>query len=230
MILNADPGLPKKYYRLKELSEAWHLEVSELLNYAIEGILHVAVEDFSGPVEDELLDDDSSPTDSEADVEYPRWALFPVSDVLKRLALHGTDTIGGGYRVCASGLVPVFLRQPRIISVDDLVVPIQALGSFVNSSLPAQGPDTPITKVGRETLLKQIAGLAVLLSKQQDQLAWGKKPNSLRIAEAIEKAIATWPTEKWGELEKDFFSKSKVNDSIREGLVLIGFKKEDEPE
>lgn len=85
-----------------------------------------------------------------------------------------------------------------------------------------------MTLVSRSTLLKQIAALAILLSKQHQSFSYMGKPNSSRIAKEIGITLAKWPPEKWSGLDHGFFSKTKINDSIREGLELIGFKQDSE--
>ena len=85
MTIDNSGSVPKKYYRLADLAKRWNLEVSELLNYAIEGVLHVAIEEFHGA--------DCNDGDGEANggrtVAYPCWAVFLVPDALKKIAVYG---------------------------------------------------------------------------------------------------------------------------------------------
>lgn len=219
MEIDKPSSLPKKYYRLTDLAKCWKLDVAELLNYAIDGVLHVAIEEFRGA-------SFNGGADSGEVCEYPSWAIFLIPDVLKKMALHQDVAVAGGMRAAPWGWQPVLFPERRI-TADDLIVLPQSLSALPNL-LAADNPhnDQPLSLASRNTLLKQIAALAVLLSKQHDKFAWGEKPNSKGIAEAIEKALAQWPSNTWGELEKDFFSKTKINDSIRDGLELIGFKKD----
>lgn len=219
MEIDKPSSLPKKYYRLPDLARDWNLDVAELLNYAIDGVVHVAIEEFRGA-------SFNGGDDSEEACEFPSWAIFLIPDVLKKLALYQVVTVAGGMRAAPWGWQPVFFPE-RQITADDLIVLPQSLSALTNP-LAADNPpnDQPLSLASRNTLLKQIAALAVLLSKQHEKFSWGDKPNSKGIAEAIEKALAQWPSNTWGKLETDFFSKTKINDSIREGLELIGFKKD----
>lgn len=216
--------LQKKYHRLIDLASDWKLSVPELINYAIEGVLQVAIEEFRGS-------DDSADRTEGLDVEeggdqdaYPQWAVFLVPDVLKKLAVDGKAYVAGGFRMTQGRLRPTFFPQRRLTTADLIVLP-QSLSHVANPvDAGVNAIEPPLSQASKDTLLKQIAALAILLSKQQEKFAWGTKPNSSAIAKAIEQALAIWPASTHGVLDKSFFSKSKINDSIREGLKLIGFK------
>ncbi|MBK8889517.1 MAG: hypothetical protein IPN75_03505 [Dechloromonas sp.] len=214
--------LQKKYHRITDLASEWSLPVPVLLNYAIEGVLYVAIEEFWGAERDEGETQTSDIEDWEDHKDYPEWAVFLVPDVLIKIARDGEAYIAGGLRIKPWGLVPVFFPRRRI-TVADLIVLTVDLSAITHGG---GGDEPPMSPASRKTLLKQIAALAILLSKEQKCFAWGTKPNSSKIAEAIDEATKKWPVKTCGELEKDFFSKSKINDSIREGLKLIGFKEE----
>ena len=227
MVEISDPNsLAKKYYPLADLAKRWNLETAELLNYAIEGVIQVAIEEFRWEKAGEVCSAVFDEWDGE---DYPSWAVFVVPDVLKRLAADHEILVSGGMKIGSWGLQPVFFPQRRL-TVNDLIVLPQFLNT-IPSATDKQSDffgDQHLALRSRKTLLKQIAALAVLLSKQNKSFAWGGKPNSSGISLAIDQALAQWPAEKWGNLEKDFFSKSKINESISEGLELIGFK-EDKP-
>lgn len=217
-------SLAKKYYPLPDLAKRWNLEPAELLNYAIDGVIQIAIEEFrwekAGVVCSAVFDE----WDGE---DYPMWAVFLVPDVLKRLAADHEVLVSGGMKIGSWGVQPVFFPQRRL-TVNDLIVLPQFLSAIpCATEMPAElSGGQHFTPRSRKTLLKQIAALAVLLSKQNKSLAWGSKPNSSGISLAIDQLLAQWPTEKWGALEKDFFSKSKISESISEGLELIGFKED----
>lgn len=219
MEIDKPSSLQKKYYRLPDLAKGWNLDVAELLNYAIDGVLHVAIEEFRGA-------SFNGGDDSEGACEYPSWAVFLIPDVLKKIALHQVVTVAGGMRAAPWGLQPVFFPERRI-TADDLIVLPHSLSTLPNPLAEGNPPsDQPLSLASRNTLLKQIAALAVLLSKQHEKFAWGDKPNSKAIGDAIGKALAQWPSNEWSKLETDFFSKTKITDSIRDGLKLIGFEKD----
>lgn len=215
-------SLAKKYYHLPDLAKRLSLEPAELLNYAIDGVIQVAIEEFRWANAGDICSAEFHEWEGD---DYPDWVVFVVPDVLKNIATHHEALVSGGMRIGSWGGQPVFFPERRL-TVDDLIVLPQFLSAIphVNEMNADLFGDRHLSMPSRKTLLKQIAALAVLLSKQNKSLAWGGKPNSLAIAKSIEQALAQWPTEKWGKLEADFFSKSKINESIREGLELIGFK------
>lgn len=224
-----NPVPPKKYFRLEELASKSGLSVSELLNYAIERKLYVAIEEFSGyvPPDNEQVSDPPNSCDS-SEAQSPAWAIVIPAEVLKNILIFGHATLEAGYQ--CSNKIPelVTFVKPRKVTTSDLIVLPQFAETFIKlhglKNLP-QEPD--LSPSARSTLLKQIAALAILLSKEHGQFQNGTKPNSYRIALAIEQALAKWPEDKGVILAKDFFGKSKINDSIREGLELIGFTKDE---
>ncbi len=117
----------------------------------------------------------------------------------------------------------------RQLTAEHLIVLPKAfaeLANLVGEDTSEMGADEQEMSIARRsTLLKQIAALAILLSKEQTKFAWGERPNSSAIALAISQAIAALPAEQMGNQKLNFYSESKINDSIREGLELLGFKK-----
>ncbi len=212
----------RKYHRLTDLASLWKLEVRELLGLILEGGIGVAILEFRGV--------DHHLADASDDGGFPSWAVFVSSDVLKKIVSIGEAYVAGGSRFVESEAILVFFPERRL-TPDDLIVLPEAFAELANlvageaNGALLHGPE--MSPASRSTLLKQIAALAVLLSKQQKGFIHGDRPNGSKIAAEIEKAIATWPAETWGELEQGFFSTSKINESIREGLELIGFKKPD---
>lgn len=209
----------KKCYRLIDLASRWKLEVPELLRFALEGGVSVAIYEFRGA---------DHHIDSIGDGAFPNWAVFIPPDVLKNIASAGEAYVSGAFRFTESEATPIYFPERRL-TVEDLIVLPNAfaeLANLVSVEASCGLQDEPeMSAASRSTLLKQIAALAILLSKQQHSFAWGERPNGSKIALEIEQAIANWPVETMGKLECDFFSKSKINASIQEGLDLIGFKK-----
>lgn len=212
-----------KYYRLTDLASRWKLDVCELLRLILERGIGVAILEFRGA--DHHV---ANPTD---DDEFPSWAVFVAPDVLKKIASVGEAYIGGGTRFDESEATPVFFPERRL-TVEDLIVLPEAfaeLASLAGEEASEIGSDEPeMSPASRNTLLKQIAALAILLSREHKRFACGDKPNSSEIALAISQAIALLPAEQVGNMKLNFYSKSKINDSIREGLELLGFKKASE--
>lgn len=208
----------RKYHRITDLASLWGLEVRDLLRMALEGSVGIAIHEFRGADHQiEAIDDGA----------FPSWVVFVPPDVLKKIASSGDAYVSGGFRFTESEAKPVFFPARRLLAEDLIVLP-QALAEL--ERLLGREADKNVmhepemSLASRGTLLKQIAALAVLLSKQQTCFEWGERPNSSKIALEIGRAIANWPAGTLGKLEHDFFSKSKINDSIREGLELIGFK------
>lgn len=214
------PDFKKRYFRLTDLASKYQLEASELLSYAIEGKLYVCIEDFNGiGKHDENADEPSAP---EIKCHYPQWAIFIVSDALKKLAINGNIFLGGGFRQTPTGMKPVFFQQERKITINDLIVPVEALADFANLACGSVSQlDTPITPVGRETLLKQLAGLALVVAKLKGGYNVGNKPNQSAIAQAVLKTFDELPKELHGTLNLEDLSQGSIRNHIREGLRLI---------
>ena len=212
----------KRYYRLIDLASRWKLEVPELLRVVLEQGVGVAILEFRGV--------DHIPGDT-GDDGVPSWAVFIVPDVLKKIGSIGEAYVGGGIRFNESKATRVFFSERRLTAEDLIILPeaYEQLVKIVEGDSDwVQQHESSMSPASRNTLLKQIAALAILLSKQHQGFSYGGKPNSKQIAKAIEETLAKWPPETWGGLKQGFFSKSKINDSIREGLELIGFKQETE--
>lgn len=213
----------RKYHRLFDLASLWRLDVFELLRIALERGVGIAIYEIRGT--------DQHLADATEGDESPSWAVFVTPDVLKTIASVGKAHVGGGVRFNQpETTTPVFFPERQLTAEDLIVLPdaYAELAKIVDGDQTgAVQPVPEMTLASRNTLLKQIAALAILLSKQQERFIHGDRPNGSGIATAIEKAIATWPAETCGKLEQGFFSTSKINESIREGLKLIGFKETD---
>ena len=159
----------RKYHRLSDLASLWRLDVFELLRIALERGVGIAIYEIRGT--------DQHLADATEGDESPSWAVFVTPDVLKTIASVGKAHVGGGVRFNhPETTTPVFFPERQLTAEDLIVLPdaYAELAKIVDGDKNGADQHEPeMTPASRSTLLKQIAALAILLSKEHQGFSYG---------------------------------------------------------
>ena len=216
---------------LKEISTLWDRSVDELLHVACEGELIVGIRDHGAAHLKRLPTGAAPPEDYEGNTEQCRFigVLTLEMDDLAQLASSGSVRVEVAYLHRLWGTHSVWINPPRTITFDDIVVPqeeVARYGKVVGKQ--SESPDEPVGEQGRQTYLKQIAGLALVIAHTSTNPATymhGKKLNYSKIGEAVEKYFNGIAPEALAKLNLDKMQPKTISQNISKGIELIESKK-----
>lgn len=233
-------AVERRYLRMAEAASSLNIEQLDLLCYGVECRIPIGVHPYEGirlflmPVSYMMFLDEMIQLAGNT----PEWNVMLMPDTLKEIARRGKVFSGRGYRQIDEEWEILNVESESGITLGDLIVPTIELkklsreyeGQFthpetlVTLKRPVTQPEIPVTPEGRETFQKQIAGLALVIYRQgKTDKEWGGKPNKMRIADAVMKAMHSLPKELYDTLNTKGLGSSAIRQNISEGFKLIGF-------
>lgn len=224
--------MKKRYLRLAEVATSLNLEPLDLLNYGIEGETPIGILTYDG-ISVSLQTDSFVVFDNDGESSIagntPHWLVILVPKTLREIAVCGKVYSGRGYRWSDDDWEVVEVNSENGMTLNSLVVPIGAVQNLTPThQLPASAPENKVSKIGKETFQKQIAGLAIVIFKQSKGGQFGKNtPNSSQIAQAVLATIDQLPKDLHATLNLKGVGDTAIRQNISKGLQLLGFSSDD---
>lgn len=216
--------MERRYIKLTEVASSRDIEPLDVLGYGIDGEIPIGVLAFCGvsptPQSDSFMVCEDDKGDSVSG-NTPDWLIMLMPKTLREIALVGIVHSGRGFRWHDDDWEVVEVNSETGITLNNLVVPrgaIQELGGSRQHVVTVA--DTPITKVGKETLLKQLAALAITLAKTNKYYSVQGKPNRTEIAESAHQVVAEMK-KYFPEIDDSDQSHGSIRNHISEGLKLM---------
>lgn len=226
--------MDKRYIRIGEAAATLKLELLDLMSYGIEGEMPIGVLAYGGITPTARPDSFMVREDGEGNLVSggtPDWLIMLMPKTLKEIAVAGMVQSGRGYRWHDDDWEPVEAVSESGITADDLVIPTGAMQEFTRQQelpVPVIQCETPVSPEGKETLQKQIAGLAIVIHKQAKGGKFGDKLlNKLQIAKAVLATIDELPKDLHATLNLWGVGDGAIRQNIAKGLQHLGFADED---
>lgn len=177
----------KGFVSLSKLAKQCNCDEADLLHQAALGNLRLSLQ-FYGKTPNRVIGAESIASETPQSPEYPpETGVFdlPLKDA-EALVEHVQIAVEAIFS--PSGKWAVSFDPPRVITAADVVVRNEEAQSFKIS----EEHTGPISDTERSQLLKQIAGMAMLIAKDNKKYTHGDNPNASQIGKAVHDLLEAW--------------------------------------
>lgn len=178
----------KAFISLDELANKCKCDVADLLHEAALGNLRLSLQFYGKTPDKALLPKSIDSKTPQLPKGHPDAGVFDLhlEDAIA-LATYGQIEVENIFSPCGNWTVS--FSPPRVVTSADVVVRNEEAQSFkIGEELTE-----PILDTERSRLLRLIAGMAMLIAKNNKKYTHGDKPNAFQIGEAVHDLLKALP-------------------------------------